>query len=1752
MALGGGTTTFTVHFDPSGGGLRTATVSIANNDGDENPYDFAIQGDGTEPEIDVQGGTPLVSIPAGDTTPQAADGTDFGDALVAGGTVDRTFTIANTGTAPLNLTGTPKVTITGDPDFTVTVQPTSPVAPSGGTTTFTVHFDPSVAGPRTATVSIANNDGDENPYDFVIQGTGTAPEMDVQGGTPLVSIPDADTTPQAADGTDFGDALVPGGTVDHTFTVANTGTADLNLTGTPKVDITGTHAADFTVTVQPTSPVASGGGTTTFTVHFAPSGGGLRTATISIANNDSDENPYDFVIQGTGTAPEMDVQGGTPLVSIPDGDTTPQVADGTDFGSADITTGSVDRTFTIENTGTADLDLTGTPKLDITGTHAVDFSVTVQPTSPVASGGGTTTFTVHFDPSAAGLRTATVSIANNDADENPYDFVIQGTGSTAAEMAVKGGTPLVEIPDNDTEPSTTDGTDFGSALVDGGSVDHTFTIENTGTADLDLTGTPEVNITGTHAADFSVTVQPTSPVAPGGGTTTFTVRFDPTGGGLRTATISISNTEADENPYDFAIQGTGIAPEINIQGGTPLIDIADGNTSPQAADGTDFGNVLKAGGKVSKTYTIQNLGTANLIVNGGTPVTITGAHAADFTVTTQPTSPVAPSNTTTFTLEFDPSALGLRTATVNIVNSDADENPYDFTIQGTGTEPDIAANPTTKDYGNVEVTKSASQKFWVKNEGSADLHVTGEALVGGDNTEFNIDKGQVPFTLASGDSHDVDVSFNPTTLGAKATTLQFSSDDPDEDPFNVPLNGNAIPIQRTLTMAVNPAGGGTTVPAVGDTTVNDGAVVNLKANAAAGWRFVNWTGDVADPNSANTTVTMNADKSVTANFVRAYTLTMAVDPVGGGTTVPALGDTVVTDGSVVNIKATANPGFLFVNWTGAGIADPNSANTTVTVTGSQTVTAHFVPTHTLTMAADPAGAGTTIPTLGDTTVAHGTAVPIKAIPANGFVFANWVGAGVANPNSPQTTVTVNGDQTVTAHFVPGYTLTMAVNPAGSGQTVPAVGDTAVAVGEVIPIKANAAPGWKFVNWTGTEVADPNSANTTVTVNANKTVTANFEVSEYSLTMAVNAPGDGTTTPAVGVHKYNAGTVVNIKATPNLGNEFVNWTGDVANPNSASTTVTMNDNKVVTANFRWARATLTISSSPTGGGTTDPPTGAHEYLFNEVVTITATPAAGYRFVNWTGDVENPASATTTVRMNGSKTVMANFTRDFILTMAVDPVGKGTTTPAVGTHAYAGGTIVPITATPASGYRFVNWTGGVADPNSASTTVTIDGDKTVTAHFIKQCTLTVAVNPAGSGTTVPAVGTHVYDLGTVVNLSVTPGADYRFVSWTGNVGNPNNASTTVTMDDNKTVTANLSLKDRVPPYLTNVFPAPGATNICKNTNIQFKAKDNGMGVGLNTLNATVNGTAIVTNGVDRTGGRVTITSHSPAFTVKYDPASDFAEGSTVTVNAKFDDLESPANHCDSTYAFTIGKGQIDTNTTTGTVIGQGGGTAADTTKKVEVTIPANALEDSVEITISKVDSLPPLPPGVTGLALSYHFGPDGLQFSDSVLVRIPYTQEDLDNAGVTRPEDLGVYYYHTTTGVWINLRIVNVDAVNLYIFVKIKEFCYITYGTGSTGVEELRQEGVLPAAFNLSQNYPNPFNPETRICYEVPKSAHVHLAVYDLMGRLIRTLVNEQRSVGLYEVIWDGRNETGDQASTGIYFFVMKSGSQVLVRKMALVK
>jgi len=105
---------------------------------------------------------------------------------------------------------------------------------------------------------------------------------------------------------------------------------------------------------------------------------------------------------------------------------------------------------------------------------------------------------------------------------------------------------------------------------------------------------------------------------------------------------------------------------------------------------------------------------------------------------------------------------------------------------------------------------------------------------------------------------------------------------------------------------------------------------------------------------------------------------------------------------------------------------------------------------------------------------------------------------------------------------------------------------------------------------------------------------------------------------------------------------------------------------------------------------------------------------------------------------------------------------------------------------------------------------------------------------------------------------------------------------------------------------------------------------------------------------------------------------------------------------------------------------------------------------------------------------------------------------------------------------------------------------------TNVTSVADDKPLPVTFALLQNYPNPFNPTTTIRYELPVQAEVRLTIYDLLGRTVRTLVVQKQPAGAHTVVWDGRDNRGRQAATGLYIYRLQAGDFHKTAKMVLLK
>ena len=296
--------------------------------------------------------------------------------------------------------------------------------------------------------------------------------------------------------------------------------------------------------------------------------------------------------------PIIQIQGNSN--TIDDGDTSPSQTDHTDFGSVSLQSSTFSRTFTVQNVGTAVLNLTGNPRVSVSGAHSGDFTVTNQPSASI-NAGNSSDFIIEFDPSATGVRNATVSVLNTDADRSPYTFNIRGAG-VAPEIAITGSG--LNIADGDTSPRTEDDTDFGSLNIAGESDTHTFQINNSGSETLQLTDNPRVDISGSHAGDFTLFSDAASSVNPGNNTS-FSIQFNPSGPGARNATISIDNNDSNENPFNFSITGTGTGVDVSISAVESSDPVAPGeslnytvtvqNAGPNAAADVVVTTTLDAG-----------------------------------------------------------------------------------------------------------------------------------------------------------------------------------------------------------------------------------------------------------------------------------------------------------------------------------------------------------------------------------------------------------------------------------------------------------------------------------------------------------------------------------------------------------------------------------------------------------------------------------------------------------------------------------------------------------------------------------------------------------------------------------------------------------------------------------------------------------------------------------------------------------------------------------------------------------------------------------------------------------------------------------------------------------------------------------------------------------------------------------------------------------------------------------------------------
>jgi len=375
------------------------------------------------------------------------------------------------------------------------------------------------------------------------------------------------------------------------------------------------------------------------------------------------------------------------------------------------------------------------------------------------------------------------------------------------------------------------------------------------------------------------------------------------------------------------------------------------------------------------------------------------------------------------------------------------------------------------------------------------------------------------------------------------------------------------------------------------------------------------------------------------------TATTTVDNATASTTINIL-DTVIVDtsptGLSVKVDATTYTAPQTLNWVVGSthtISGPSPQNvsggseqvfsswsdggaqthTVTAVAANTTYTANFTTEYQLTTVASPSADGTVTPVSGGY-YASGATIPVTATANSGFQFNNWTSTGGTFDSTTAASTNFHmpaAAATVTGNFIPAtVAITITTVPANLLVSVDGGTFTAAPLVETWNIGsthtiATTSPqiGGTGIQYAFSSWSDLGALSHTITVPGTATTyTASF-TTQYQLTTAANPSIGGTVTPTSGNY-YNSGTVVPLLATANAGYNFVNWTGNVANSTSASTSITMTAPQSVTANFATivtgAPTTTSVSSNNNPSFTTDP---GLSVTFTAAVSSTSTVNEG---------------------------------------------------------------------------------------------------------------------------------------------------------------------------------------------------------------------------------------------------------------------------------------------------------------------------------------------------------------------------------------------------------------------------------------------------------------------------------------------------------------------------------------------------------------
>lgn len=1004
----------------------------------------------------------------------------FGNQLVNTTSMPLTFTLTNSGAAPLNIVS---VGFTGaNFDNFAQTNDCGASLDTGLSCTFSVTFTPSATGARSANLVITSNDSKNPQLAVPLSGTGTQP---------VASLSTASLT--------FAAQLVNTASAAQTFTVSNNGTADLTL---GSITFSGANAADF---------VQSGCGSTvaigascTISVTFTPSASGVRTATLTVNGNDPVNLPATVSLSGTGIQPVATLS-----------------ATAISFGNQLTGTTSAGQTITLSNTGTADLL---NINVTLSGANASDFVLTNACGATLAIG-APCDITVTFKPSAMGSRIASLGIDSSDpvnphlavsvngvgvqpvagvspasvafgdqfiktasairqvtlsntgtADLLNINVVVTGTnasdysmtnacgstlaagascvvdltftppvsGNSVASLDVSSSDPVnpiigVALSGTGVQPVagvSTTALAFGNQLVNTSSAAQTVTLSNSGTVALNVNS---IVLSGANAADFVLSNSCGTSVAIGG-SCSLSVTFKPTAAGPLAASLLVNSNDPVNPQLTVALSGTGIRP---IAGISPAL--------------LTFAGQLVTTTSPAQALVLSNTGDAPLTINS---IAFSGAQPSDFAQSNNCGASLAAGANCSIDVTFTPSASGARAASLTIDSNDPANPQLVVAVSGSGIQPVAGISAASLAFGSQLVnTSSAVQTLTLSNTGTADLLNIAVSLTGANAGDFSMSNA-CGATLAVAASCDISVTFKPLSSGAKVASITIASSDLANPQLISALSGTGTQPIAGIAPAVVAFGNqlvGTTSASQSVTLSNSGTTdlqnISLALSGANAAEFGHGACPASLAPGASCTITLtftpavtgarSASLDVTSNDAFHSPLSVALS--GTGTQpIAGVSPASLSFGNQRVGQVSASQGFTLSN-TGTGdltinsivvdganpadFAQTNSCGATLAAGGSCTFTVTFNPTVAAARSAsvtlnsnDPAN-----PVLGVTLSGTGTQ-PVAAIAPGSLTFATQL----AGTSSASQALTLSNTGSA-ALAVSGISITGA-NPGDFSQT----------------------------------------------------------------------------------------------------------------------------------------------------------------------------------------------------------------------------------------------------------------------------------------------------------------------------------------------------------------------------------------------------------------------------------------------------------------------------------------------------------------------------------------------------------------------------------------------------------------------------------------------------------------------------------------------------------------------------------------------